>query len=376
MPLGGIRVLDFSWVIAGPTATRYLAAMGAEVIKVEAPGRGDPGRASELHTVLGQAKRGIVLDLKKPEAIPIARRLAARVDVLVENFATGVMERLGLGADALQRVNPHLIYVSASGLGRTGPEARAVAYGTLLQCYAGFAGLNRHPGIPPRVGLAWLDPICGLTLAFITAAALWHRHRTGGVARVDCSMLEAMLWTMAEPLLAEQLGARPQPAGNRSDRYAPHDAYRCIGDDRWISLAVTDDEEWRSLCAMVEALSPLAELEFAQRLEQRPTIDAALSAWARLQNASAAEKQLLHAGIPAAAFASSVELVNSHHLHERGFWDAHGTGVLPGLPWRASFGRISGPAPNLDADTDTVLRDLLGIRTEQIAALRQSGALD
>ena len=126
---------------------------------------------------------------------------------------------------------------------------------------------------------------------------------------------------------------------------------------------------------MVEALSPLAELEFAQRLEQRPTIDAALSAWARLQNASAAEKQLLYAGIPAAAFASSVDLVNSHHLHERGFWDAHGTGVLPGLPWRASFGRISGPAPNLEADTDTVLRDLLGIRTEQIAALRQSGAL-
>src|SRR4051812_11082289 len=205
LPLSGIRVLDFSWVIAGPTATRYLAAMGAEIIKIEAPGRGDPGRASELHTVLGQGKRGIVLDLKKPEAIDIARRLAARVDVLVENFATGVMDRLGLGADALREVNPGLIYVSASGLGRTGPEARAVAYGTLLQCYAGFAGLNRHPGIPPRVGMAWLDPMCGLMLAFGTAAALWRRARSGPgsrtVARIDFSMLEAMLWTMAEPLL-------------------------------------------------------------------------------------------------------------------------------------------------------------------------------
>ncbi len=122
MPLSGVRVLDFSWVIAGPTTTRYLAAMGADVIKIEAPGRGDPGRASELHTVLGQAKRGIVLDLKQPAAVDVARALAERSDVLVENFATGVMDRLGLGAAALQQHNPNLLYVSASGLGRTGPE--------------------------------------------------------------------------------------------------------------------------------------------------------------------------------------------------------------------------------------------------------------
>src|SRR6202035_1455307 len=216
--------LDFSWVIAGPTATRYLAAMGAEVVKIEAPGRGDPGRTSELHTVLGQAKKGIVLDLKKPEAVALARDLAARSDVLVENFATGVMDRLGLGAAELQAINPSLIYVSASGLGRTGPEAQAVAYGTLLQCYAGFAGLNRHPEIAPRVGFAWLDPMCGLMLAFISAAALWRRARDGQVARVDFSMIEAMLWTMAEPLLATQLGAHPRPRGNASETQNPHGA--------------------------------------------------------------------------------------------------------------------------------------------------------
>jgi crotonobetainyl-CoA:carnitine CoA-transferase CaiB-like acyl-CoA transferase len=375
MPLAGIRVLDFSWVIAGPTATRYLAAMGAEIIKVEAPGRGDPGRASELHTVLGQAKRGIVLDLKKPEAIEIARALAAKSDVLVENFATGVMDRLGLGEDALQAVNPNLVYVSASGLGRTGPEARAVAYGTLLQCYAGFAGLNRHPGIRPRVGLAWLDPMCGLMLAFIVAAALWHRDHAAGVVRIDFSMLEAMLWTMAEPLLTEQLGASPQPAGNRSELYAPHGAYRCAGDDHWISLAVRDDEEWRRLCAVVGALSPLSQLGFARRVEQRQAIDDALSGWARLQDAAMAEKELLQAGIPAAALARSVDLVQSDHLHERSFWDPHGSGVLPGLPWRASFGRVFRPAPELGADGETVLRDLLGVSLGEIAKFRQSGAL-
>ena len=222
MPLSGVRVLDFSWVIAGPTTTRYLAAMGAEVIKVEAPGRGDPGRTSQLHTVLGQAKRGIVLDLKKPEGVAVAKALAAKSDVLIENFATGVMDRLGLGEDALRRINSNLIYVSASGLGRTGPEAHAVAYGTLLQCYAGFAGLNRHPNRAPRVGFAWLDPMCGLMLAFSVAAALWHRRQSGGVARVDFSMIEAMLWTMAEPLLQTQLDSPPMPRGNDSENYFSH----------------------------------------------------------------------------------------------------------------------------------------------------------
>ena len=231
LPLAGVRVLDFSWVIAGPTATRYLAAMGAEVIKIEAPGRGDPGRTSELHTVLGQAKKGIVLDLKQPPAVEIARDLAARADVVFENFATGVMDRLGLGAEALRAVNPNLLYVSASGMGRTGPEAHSVAYGTLLQCYAGFAGLNRHPGIAPRVGFAWLDPMCGLMLALIVAAGLKRRAQDGMVARVDFSMIEAMLWTMAEPLIATQLGDKPRPQGNDSDLYCPHGAWRCAGDD-------------------------------------------------------------------------------------------------------------------------------------------------
>src|SRR5271165_6601729 len=375
MPLSGIRVLDFSWVIAGPTATRYLAAMGAEVIKIEAPGRGDPGRASELHTVLGQAKRSVVLDLKKAEAVAVARELAAKSDVLIENFATGVMDRLGLGAETLRAANPDLIYVSASGLGRTGPEAHAVAYGTLLQSYAGFAGLNRHPDVAPRIGFAWLDPMCGLMLAFIVAAGLWHRRRTGGVARVDFSMIEAMLWTMAEPLLATQLAAPPQPRGNASDHHAPHGVYRCAGEDDWVSLVATTDREWRRLCGVVPGLEPMAELGFGDRQQRRATIDRAPAAWLRPKPAAAAEAELLRAGIPAAALANSRDLVNSAHLRERGFWEPHSAGILPGLPWRATFGRISGPAPELGADTETVLREVLDLPADEICALRQSGAL-
>jgi crotonobetainyl-CoA:carnitine CoA-transferase CaiB-like acyl-CoA transferase len=352
LPLSGIRVLDFSWVIAGPTTTRYLAAMGADVIKVEAPGRGDPGRASELHTVLGQAKRGIVLDLKQAGAVDVALSLAGQCDVLVENFATGVMDRLGLGAAALRERNPGLIYVSASGLGRTGPEANAVAYGTLLQCYAGFAGLNRHPGIPPRVGFAWLDPMCGLMLAFIVAAAVWQKRRHGGVARVDFSMIEAMLWTMAEPLLAVQRGEPPVPRGNRSDRHLLHGAYRGAGDDDWVAVAIRDDAEWQKL----------GDLGLSS--------EAKLAEWVRSEPAQVAATRLVRAGVPAAALANSLDLAASEHLRARGFWED----ALPGLPWHASFGRASGTAPALGADTDGVLAEVLGMSGDEIAALRATGA--
>ncbi len=355
MPLSGVRVLDFSWVIAGPTVTRYLAAAGADVIKIEAPGKGDPGRGSELHTVLGQAKRAIVLDLKKDEARAIARDLVAKSDVLVENYATGVMDRLGLGADELRAINPNLIYVSASGMGRTGPDAHAVAYGTLLQCYAGFAGLNRHPNVPPRVVLAWLDPMCGLLIAFMVAASLWSRRQAGIVPRIDFSMIEAMLWTMAEPLLQTQLGAAPKPRGYASDRCDPHGVFRCAGDDQWVGVAVCDDAERRALRDLVP--------------------DGDLAAWCRGRNAADVAATLAKAGIPAASVTGSFDLVESAHLRARGFWDRFGGGVVPGLPWRASYGRVIAPAPGLGEHTEEVLRDMLGLPQDKIAALRAGGAL-
>ena len=374
MPLSAVRVLDFSWVIAGPTTSRYMAAMGAEVIKVEAPGHGDPGRASELHTALGQAKKAIVLNLKKPDAVDIARRLAAQSDIVIENFGTGVMERFGLGAEDLRRENPGLVYISASGLGRTGPEAKAVAYGTLLQCYAGFAGLNRHPGVPPRVGMAWLDPMCGLKLAFAAAAAIWSRRRTGKGARIDFSMIEAMLWTMAGPILAAQQGAAADPQGNRSDVHAPHGIYPVSGEDRWVGIAVTSDRAWKTLCGIVPALSDEPSLTFDERQARREDIDSALSAWTSELSAEAVAAQLTAAGVAAAPVNTMLDHVDNDHFRARNFWEDSPDGALPGLPWQSSFGRVSGPAPGLGADTDAVLREVLGMTPDQIAALRDDGA--
>ena len=139
-------------------------------------------------------------------------------------------------------------------------------------------------------------------------------------------------------------------------------------------IAVTDDAQWRALCASVPALAPLAALGAAERAERRREIDEALALWARPRRAEEAAAELIRAGVPAAALATSRDLVDSRHLEARGFWEKHGDGVLPGLPWRASFGRASGPAPALGGDTDAVLRDVLGLGPNEIAALRDAGA--
>ena len=374
LPLSGLKVLDFSWVIAGPTTTRHLAAMGAEIIKVEAPGRGDPARASELHMILGQAKRAIVLNLKQPEALAIARRLATECDVLVENFGTGVMERFGLGASELCAENPNLLYLSASGFGRTGPESHAVAYGTLLQAYAGFTGLNAQPTAAPRVGFAWLDPMCGLKIPFAIAAWAWRRKQGGGGARIDYSMLEALLWTMAEPILAAQLDGPPKPEGNASTRHAPHGVYPAKSVDAWIALAINDDAQWRALCSTIPELAPMSTLDEPARRKKSQDIDAKISSWSKSRDAAAMTETLTNVGIAASPVATARELVDCAHLRARGFWQDWNDGVLPALPWKASFGRITGPAPGLGADTDAVMAKILSLSDSEISKLRASGA--
>jgi crotonobetainyl-CoA:carnitine CoA-transferase CaiB-like acyl-CoA transferase len=192
-------------------------------------------------------------------------------------------------------------------------------------------------------------------LAFVVAAALWQRRRHGGVARIDFSMIEAMLWTLADPLLQTQCGAPPVPRGNRSDRHRLHDAYRCAGEDAWISVVVESEAECRRLHALLGG-------------EQ-------LVEWLRKRDARQAERALHDAGIPAAALADASDLAASEHLRVRGFWDAYRNGVLPGLPWRSNFGRQFGAPPQLGADTDVVLGEVLGLSRDQVVSLRASGAL-
>ncbi|MEM7252563.1 MAG: CoA transferase [Pseudomonadota bacterium] len=370
-PLAGVTIVDFSWVIAGPTTTRYLAALGAEVIKIEAPGRGDPGRQSLLHTVLGQNKYSVTLDLKNPSGQRIARDLIERADVVIENFATGVMNRLGLDYDTVSATNPRLIYVSASGLGREGPEASAVAYGTLLQCYSGFAALNGHPGRPPRVGMAWLDPMCGLMLSAFTSAGLHYRERTGLGLYLDFSMLEAMLWTLTIPLIETQLHGPLEPHGNRHAAYLVHGIFPAAGEDEWIAITARDDDQWQRLCAVIPDVAALRLTRPSER--DREAVEHAVTAWTQARSPDIAERTLLDRGIPAGKVRNPLELVSDPHLIKRGFWQQTEDGLLPGLPWRDHRQTTPRRAPRLGEHNELIMKRWLNLNDDAIAALNAEG---
>ncbi len=381
--LSGVRVLDLSWVIAGPTCTRYLAALGADVIKVETGGRADPGRASALHAILGKSKRAITLNLKQPEALEIARRLVSECDVVVENFATGVLDRLGLGYEALSKIRPDIVLLSASGLGRTGPDASRVAYGTLIQCYTGFASLNGYPDTSPRVGWAWADPLCGLKMAFAIGATLRQRARTGQGAHIDFSMVESLLSTMPGPLIDHQTGqAAAVQIGNDDPGKSPHGVYPCVGDDEWIAISIASLSEWTALCSTIPGLISRSSDSLESRKWDADQIDRVITDWTSTRSAREATLTLQSAGVSAAPSPDSTELFWDAHLQERGFYaktmDMDGSDRgLPGLPWRWAAGERSDqtPAPKLGADTDAVLSEVLGMTDGEIAGLRDKGAL-
>jgi crotonobetainyl-CoA:carnitine CoA-transferase CaiB-like acyl-CoA transferase len=215
--------------------------------------------------------------------------------------------------------------------------------------------------------------MCGLMLAFAVAAAVRRRRRTGEVARIDFSMIEALLWTMAEPLLTAQLAGPTEPMGNGDAVCEPHGAWRAAGEDAWVAIAVPDDRAWWALCGLVPALSELSRLSVERRREAAAQIGGVLTAWLRDQDAAGAAEALRRAGVPAAVAVSSVDLVADAHLRTRGFWDAGDAGATPGLPWQASFGRARGPAPELGEHTDAVLRDVLGWDGAEIERLRSKG---
>jgi crotonobetainyl-CoA:carnitine CoA-transferase CaiB-like acyl-CoA transferase len=383
LPLEGVRVTDLSWVIAGPTSTRYLSSMGAEVVKVETSSRPDPGRVGQLHDVLGQNKLGITLNLKSEDGLAAIKKLIATSDILIENFAPGVMERLGLGWDVLKEINPKLVMVSASGTGQTGPTRAYAAYGTLLQIYTGFAGLNGYPKLPTSIGMAWADPLCGMLLAYIAVAALRSSRNTGKGRHIDFSMVEAILVTMPEPLLEYQMsGTLSKPAGNDDIEYSPHGVFKSEGDDSWVAIAVTNQSEWESLADVIGASAEARGWGVSVRREHSAEIDKLIESWTSDITPSSASLTLQNAGVPASSSRTSAELSDDEHLKARGFFemlkDRNGEiRSMPTLPWHwiDDHAPTYGQPPVLGGDTKFVLKTILGYSDADIEKLDDAGAL-
>lgn len=386
-PLADVRVLDFSWVIAGPLCTQTLAQLGAEVIRVETARRAEYRAASSYYHALGHGKRSLTLNMGDARGRAIAARLATVCDVVVENFSSGVLERMGLGYAALQRLRPDIILCSSSGLGRRGPRSGYLAYGSLLQIYTGWAGLMGFANQPEvTVGGAWVDAITALSQVFAVQAALAYRDRTGEGQVIDLSMAEAAIALMPEPLLDYAFNGRlAEPVGNADPVAAPHGVYPCAGGDRWVAISVTDDAAWQGLQRAVGCPAWAAAPELGDaygRLRYASEIDRRVADWTQTQSEQELFQRLQTLGVAAAPLLSFSEVMTDAQARARGVF----TRVAPeggreepavSLPWadeRGWRGDVR-PVPPLGRDTRSILRDLLGLGEAEIATLRAADVL-
>jgi crotonobetainyl-CoA:carnitine CoA-transferase CaiB-like acyl-CoA transferase len=377
-----------------------LAHLGAEVIKLESEGRPDLGRrlpifapddtptlnASGYFNQWNQGKKSVHLNLGQPEAIAVAKRIIAECDVVVDNFATGVMDRLGLGYEALRELRPDIIVASISGYGDVGPLAEYMAYGPAIAPLAGLSSLTGYAGGEPReVGISLGDPTAGITAAVAISAALVARELTGRGQHIDVSLWESTAALAGEGWMEFAMnGALPERMGNRDPHMAPHGCFRCAGEDDWVSIACADDAEWR---ALAEVIAPgLADdprfRSAADRKRNEEELEKHIQVWTRERDRWDVTRALQAVGVPAFPSLSTEDLVRDPHLNERGFFarlehPEVGVRTHAGIPWRLEHGPngVREPAPVLGADTDAVLGGLCGYSPEDIRRLRDEGVL-
>lgn len=376
--LSGIRVLDFTWVVAGPVATRALADHGADVIRVERRDSQDFGdRRGGLSGTLMRGKQSIVLNLADARGVALARRLALASDVVVDNFSARVMPNLGLDWETLSRDKPEIICVRMTGYGLDGPNRDHVSYGPTLQALTGYSLLMTEPGRDPAgYGYSYSDLAGGHFGTLAVLAAIFRRKRTGQGALVDLSQLESVAALLGPIVLERGLdGGTSVPFGNASQEApaAPHGIYPCAGKERWIAISVFGDDDWRRFA---DAIGRPAWTE-ADRSD-RAALDAAVSAFTRTQDVDTLVQTLQDAGIAAGHVADARQLCaeDPQLSHRRYFVDVstpEGKTVrVDSPPYLLSDtpGHPRGAGPLLGEHTDIVLRDVLGLSDDDVATLR------
>ncbi|MBB1648178.1 CaiB/BaiF CoA-transferase family protein [Delftia sp. UME58] len=391
-PLDGVRILDFTRVLAGPLSTALLADLGAEVVKIEPP-QGDDYRAigpmsngeSALFTVMNRNKQSLVLDLKHPDAVALVHEMAARADVVVENFRPGVADRLGIGPAQLRALNPRLVYVSVSGFGQTGPLAHRPAYDIIVQAMSGLMEATGEPdGAPTVVGEAVSDVVAGLFASWATLAALLQARTTGQGQQVDVAMFDTTLSFLATSVARYLFTGRPaRRVGNRHPLSAPFGVYRA-GDGHF-ALAVLNNKLFAAALQAMELGGLAGDPRFASdesRSAHEPALREAIEAWAGRHDVVQVVAMLDAAGVPAAPIWNIAQALESPQTQARGLLSAVQDERLPGLRLPTQPVHFSGAAPNraerapaLSEHTDALLSQWLGRGAEAIAALRASGAL-
>lgn len=391
LPLAGVRLADFTWVVAGPVTTRILADQGAEVIKIERKVPGFMGaRRVGVQGGLNRNKLSVAINMDEPRGIALARRLAAKSDIVIDNFSARVMRTWGMDYQSLLAIKPDIICISMSGLGHTGPRANYVSFGPTLQALTGFTLLMADENGPAGYGYSYADMAGGYTGALAALLALWHRRRTGQGQFIDLSQFESLISVIGPSLLDIAVNGRKQsPPGYRSQEApaAPHGVYRCRpegdDDDRWIAISVRSQAAWDRFVAAIGSPSWAADPRFRTlflRMRNSKELDGHVSSWTAGQRAEDAMMRLQRAKIAAGLVSNGADLCSRDpQLKERGFWPSvslpeGGTTQVTGVPFRLSTGSgsVRTAAPEIGENNDYVLGDLLGIsrdeREELIAA--------
>ena len=399
-PLDGIRVVDFCWAWAGPYGALQLAHLGADVIRIESAKRLCPSRLippwpdnesgvnrAGYFNQYNQGKRSLTLDLKAPEAIDIAKTLVSKSDIVMNNFASGVMEKLGVGYDVLRRIKPDIIMVSLPGYGTSGPEKDFVSYGPPQVAQSGLSALTGYVGGPPMMaGFSYGDPNGGVHATFAVMSALLHREKTGQGQYIDLSQWEAAIMLLPEAVMDYSMnGTQPERMGNRDPHMAPHGVFRSKGDDRWVSLSVRDETEWQRLCEVMGQPELGSDARFATltaRKENEAALEEIVTAWTQEISAAEATQNLQQVGIPAYPSLDAIDMVNSPHVGARDYFvelehPEVGTRRHMGIPWTMSRTpcEVRRPAPCLGQDTDAVLAEIVGLSQDEIATLREKDIL-
>ena len=389
--LQGIRVLDFTWLLAGPYATRILADFGAEVIKVQSrkTATGTESNATGYFNTWNRNKLSITIDMTHPESKEIVLNLVKISDVVIENFSPRVMVNWGLSYEILKEVKPDLIMVSMSGMGQTGPWRDFVALGPTIQALSGITYLTSYSqGLPVGIGYSYADPLAGLVAALATLAALECRARTGQGQHIDISEYEAMCSLLGPTILDYSVNHNlAVPQGNTSEHMptSPHGCYKCLGDDKWCVIAVFTEEEWHALCQTMGDPAWAKQEKFSsllRRLEHQEELDEFLGQWTSNYTPEEVMNMLQEAGVASGVVNSAADLTNDPQLKSRGFFIQLHHPVLgntnsDGTPIRLSRtpARYRRPAPLLGQDNRYVYQDLLGLSEEQFYQYIEKGII-
>jgi len=389
--LNGLRVLDFSWVLAGPYATRILADFGAEIIKVQSgkTARGAESNSSGYFTTWNRNKLGITLDLSQPEGRELVLRLAGISDVVIENYSPRVMANWDLGYEKLKRARPDIIMLSMSGMGQTGPWKDYTTFGPTIQALSGLTYLTSfNQDTPMGLGYSYADHVAGLMAAMAILTALEYRDRTGEGQYIDISEYEAMCTLLGPVLMDYTVNHNPViPQGNHPDYYtaAPYGCYPCRGDDRWCVIAVFDDQEWQALCHILGNPPWTEEPRFftiVQRQEHASELDSLLSQWTVEHTPEEVMHKLQKAGIAAGVVNDARYLAQDPQLAARDFFPAAshpvlGNTISDSTPIRLSRtpAQFQRAAPLLGQDTYYVFQELLGLGESELSRYIEDGII-